>query len=90
MMFHVCIGDVLLYLVVMWLLLWLLRYRIGGLLILLNSYKGWLSWFGSLTLQFSYKRYLEGVFFTTWWFIWLLKNSIVFDFGGFKKRDLCD
>lgn len=56
----------------------------------LNSFEDWWSWFDSLNLQSSCKSYLEGVFFTIWRFIWLLRNSIVFDMGRFKKRDIWD
>ncbi|PWA58876.1 RNA-directed DNA polymerase, eukaryota [Artemisia annua] len=39
----------------------------------LGSYPDWLSWFNSLRLCSTTKGLLEGVFYVTWWCLWIME-----------------
>nr|GFA25930.1 RNA-directed DNA polymerase, eukaryota [Tanacetum cinerariifolium] len=43
------------------------------------SFEDWCSWFSSIRLPVKLKAILEGVFFTSWWHLWLFWNRLLFD-----------
>ncbi|GJU53603.1 RNA-directed DNA polymerase, eukaryota [Tanacetum coccineum] len=42
----------------------------------LGSYSDWLLWFNSIRLSSKVKDLLEGVFYITWWSIWMFRNQV--------------
>nr|GEW38772.1 RNA-directed DNA polymerase, eukaryota [Tanacetum cinerariifolium] len=44
-----------------------------------GSHHLFLSWFSSIRLPVKLKAILEGVFFTSWWHLWLFRNRLLFD-----------
>nr|GEY73392.1 RNA-directed DNA polymerase, eukaryota, reverse transcriptase zinc-binding domain protein [Tanacetum cinerariifolium] len=44
-----------------------------------ESYEGWLSWLVNLRLPHKNKLLLEGVFYVTWWLLWIFRNKTIFE-----------
>ena len=44
----------------------------------LFSYEEWLSWLKNLHISSKLNQILEGVFYITWWFVWIYRNKVVF------------
>ncbi|GKB78475.1 RNA-directed DNA polymerase, eukaryota, reverse transcriptase zinc-binding domain protein [Tanacetum coccineum] len=45
----------------------------------LESFDDWEIWFDNVRLSQNNKKMLEGVFFVTWWYLWLFRNKILFN-----------
>nr|GEU29114.1 reverse transcriptase domain-containing protein [Tanacetum cinerariifolium] len=43
-----------------------------------SAFVDWYSWFSSIMLPIKLKTILEGVFYTSWWHIWLFQNRLIF------------
>nr|GEZ33993.1 RNA-directed DNA polymerase, eukaryota [Tanacetum cinerariifolium] len=56
----------------------------------LDSYEDWINWFDIIRLPLKNKKMLEGVFFASWWFLWLFRNRTIFDAKMPKKTLLLD
>ncbi|GJV29826.1 RNA-directed DNA polymerase, eukaryota, reverse transcriptase zinc-binding domain protein [Tanacetum coccineum] len=56
----------------------------------LESYEDWVNWFDNVRLPIKNKKMLEGVFYVTWWFLWLFRNKTVFDVKAPKKAMIFD
>nr|GEU46150.1 RNA-directed DNA polymerase, eukaryota [Tanacetum cinerariifolium] len=44
----------------------------------LGLYSDWLNWFNSTRLSSKVKGLLEGVFYVTWWSVWMFRNQLLF------------
>nr|GEV31917.1 RNA-directed DNA polymerase, eukaryota [Tanacetum cinerariifolium] len=44
----------------------------------IGSFSEWLTWFQSIRLNSLAKRLLEGVFYVSWWSIWMFRNQVLF------------
>nr|GEX45996.1 RNA-directed DNA polymerase, eukaryota [Tanacetum cinerariifolium] len=44
-----------------------------------ESYEGWLVWLENLRLQLKKKLMLEGVFYVTWWLLWMFRNKRIYE-----------
>nr|GEY47647.1 reverse transcriptase domain-containing protein [Tanacetum cinerariifolium] len=56
----------------------------------LESFDDWENWFDNIRLPQKNKKMLEGVFFVTWWYLWLFRNKILFDAKSPVKALLFD
>jgi len=54
------------------------------------SYSGWCDWFEGLGMSSVARRYLEAVFFTTWWHIWNFRNCRMFGEDDQKEAGIFD
>ncbi|PWA93092.1 RNA-directed DNA polymerase, eukaryota [Artemisia annua] len=43
-----------------------------------GSYSDWLIWFNSIRLSSKVKGLLEGVFYVSWWSVWMFRNQLLF------------
>ncbi|GJW01916.1 RNA-directed DNA polymerase, eukaryota, reverse transcriptase zinc-binding domain protein [Tanacetum coccineum] len=55
-----------------------------------SSYTNWFEWMMDIRLPSKLKELLEGVFYTTWWFLWGFRNKILFDSTYPSKAILFD
>ncbi|GKC75210.1 RNA-directed DNA polymerase, eukaryota, reverse transcriptase zinc-binding domain protein [Tanacetum coccineum] len=55
-----------------------------------SSYEEWCAWFTSLCIPVKLKTYLEGVFYTTWWMIWIFHNKTIFGSSPQSKDRIVD
>nr|GEZ07315.1 hypothetical protein [Tanacetum cinerariifolium] len=55
-----------------------------------SSYEEWCAWFMSLRIPVKLKTYLEGVFYTTWWMIWIFCNKAIFGSSPQSKDHIMD
>ncbi|GJU88226.1 RNA-directed DNA polymerase, eukaryota [Tanacetum coccineum] len=55
-----------------------------------SSYEEWCAWFMSLRIPVKLKTYLEGVFYTTWWMIWIFCNKAIFGSSPQSKDCIVD
>ncbi|GJT07082.1 RNA-directed DNA polymerase, eukaryota [Tanacetum coccineum] len=44
-----------------------------------SSFANWNAWFSTIKLASNIKSLLEGVFYVTWWSIWVFRNHLMFD-----------
>ncbi|GJS40099.1 hypothetical protein Tco_0565142 [Tanacetum coccineum] len=56
----------------------------------LESFDDWEIWFDNVRLPQNNKKMLEGVFFVTWWYLWLFRNKILFNSKSPVKALLFD
>ncbi|GJX61884.1 RNA-directed DNA polymerase, eukaryota [Tanacetum coccineum] len=56
----------------------------------LESFDDWEIWFDNVRLPQNNKKMLEGVFFVTWWYLWLFRNKILFNTKSPVKALLFD
>nr|GFB75958.1 RNA-directed DNA polymerase, eukaryota [Tanacetum cinerariifolium] len=52
------------------------------------NFEDWYSWFSSIRLPVKLKAILEGVFFTSWWHLWLFRNRLLFDTSPSRRSVL--
>ncbi|GKD77737.1 putative peptidase C1A [Tanacetum coccineum] len=55
-----------------------------------SSYEEWCAWFTSICIPVKLKTYLKGVFYTTWWMIWIFHNKAIFGSSPQSKDRIVD
>ncbi|GKD90202.1 RNA-directed DNA polymerase, eukaryota [Tanacetum coccineum] len=55
-----------------------------------GSYSEWLSWFNSIRLNSFAKGLLEGVFYVSWWSVWIFRNQLLFSAQTPRKDVIFD